>query len=315
MKVIIKTVKFIIISLLILFFLFTILEIISFSLKLNTLIKEGFNKDKTIIEFLNSVYQYYTFPYKYLDNSPITIDDMRKPIIKKNNTPSIILFGCSYTYGHMLNDNETFAAVLSDYSGRSVYNLGISSTSPREILYFLQHQDLISKFIKDKDNVEYVIYTFIIDHIFRLYYNLFELSPIYKLNNDSELVYKKNTLYNATFFSREMQKVKYFQTSEKERNNLFTLYIKLINKEIKNNFKYKNKDTKVVILLYENEPLIDWKAISKLDDNIVVVNVSDIVDVDLSSEKYIISKDDGHPNYEAWKVLVPNLMKYLENTQ
>lgn len=225
--------------------------------------------------------------------------------------------GCSYTYGRLLKDNETFGSILSDYTNKSVYNWGISSTSPREILYLLQHKDIISKLIKDEnsDKVEYVIYTFISDHIFRLYYNLAEYSPIYKLKNNTELVYKKNSIYNATFFSREIQKIKYYFSSDEDKNNLFYIYINSIDKEIKKNFKYKNKETKFIILVYGDNSIIDWDKISKIDDNIIIVKITDIIETNIDDDKYVISKYDCHPNAQAWNLIVPALMKYIESIE
>lgn len=313
MNKITKIFKYLFVSVAIAFVLFAILEIISFSLKLSVLFKEGCFDNKTKIECIKGIYEYYTGIYKNINNSPIDINEMRKPIIKHNNNGSIILLGCSFTYGYRLGENGTFGAVLSDYTNKSVYNWGISSTSPREILYILQNKNLISKLIQDRNNVEYVIYTYIPDHIFRLYYNLLELSPIYKLKNNSELVYKKNSLYNATFFSREMQKIAYFLSSDKDKNKLFSAYMSEINKEITKTFKYKDKDTKFIIFVFFPENISDWDAISNLDDNIIVVKLSDLIDIDILSEEYIISKDDIHPNTEAWKLIVPKLINYLDS--
>jgi hypothetical protein len=315
MNVAIKVIKYIVIVLLIAIMLFFVLEIISFSLKINLLYKEGCFKDKTRIESIKGIWKYYSDTYKDLDIPPISIKEFRKPIIKNNNNPSIILMGCSFTYGHKLNDNETFAAVLSDYTNRTVYNWGITSSSPREMLYLLQHKYYISKLIKDRDNVEYVIYTYIPDHIFRLYYNLAELSPIYKLKNGSELIYKENSLYNATFFSREMQKVKFFLSSKSAKNKLFSIYMAQINNEIKNTFKNKDKNTKFVILVFYPEGISDWSKIADIDDNIIVIDVQDMIDVDLLNEKYIVETGDIHPNVEAWKLIVPKMMNYLDSIE
>lgn len=313
---IIRIFKYIVINFTILIVLFLILEIIAFSIKLNVLKKEGCFSSKTIIECIQDTSRYFYNCYKNNKNSPINIYEMRKPIIKNNNG-SIILLGCSYTYGRLLKDNETFGSILSDYTNKSVYNWGISFTSPREILYLLQHKDIISKLIKDEnsDKVEYVIYTFISDHIFRLYYNLAEYSPIYKLKNNTELVYKKNSIYNATFFSREIQKIKYYFSSDEDKNNLFYIYINSIDKEIKKNFKYKNKETKFIILVYGDNSIIDWDKISKIDDNIIIVKITDIIETNIDDDKYVISKYDCHPNAQAWNLIVPALMKYIESIE
>ena len=311
MKIFAKFFKCILITFILVCVFFVLAEIISFSVKITDLAKEGCFKDKSRKETIKSISNYYTEMYKKLNDLPFEINEIRKPIIKNNN-PSIILLGCSYTYGYNLKDNESFDAVLSDYTNKTVYNLGINSSSPRESLYILQHKDILEKLIKDKNNVEYIIYTYIPDHVFRLYYNLNEFSPIYKIKNNSELIYKKNNLYNATFFSREVQRLKYRFSTKEQKNNLFALYITEINKEIKNNFKFKDKNTKFVIFVFIDKSLSDWEKIAKIDDNIIIVHIKDIFNGDISDYKYTISKDDPHPNTEAWKVIVPKLMKHLD---
>ena len=47
---------------------------------------------------------------------------------KYKDKPSIVLFGCSFTWGSYLKENETFASVLSQYTGRTVYNRGLYGT-------------------------------------------------------------------------------------------------------------------------------------------------------------------------------------------
>lgn len=61
-----------------------------------------------------------------------------RPVVKDNSYVKrpIVLFGCSYTYGVLLNDDETFSAKLQNYTKRVVYNKAMSCFSLQNMLYF-----------------------------------------------------------------------------------------------------------------------------------------------------------------------------------
>ena len=168
--------KIILVNIFIIILLLVIAEFSAFAIRANSLIKEGVFNSDTKTEFLKKLNEYYFRAYREYKSPPYTEANFRPIYNKKSTKGDIVLFGCSYTYGFGLNDNETFSYILSNFTNRMVYNLGISSSSPREILYLLRDRNFLSKFIKNNDNIEYVIYTFTTDHLRRLYYNLNEFA-------------------------------------------------------------------------------------------------------------------------------------------
>ena len=90
------------------------------------------------------------------------------------------------------------------------------------------------------------------------------------------------------------------------------LYIKEIDEEIKNNFSYKNKPAKFIILNYGNDEEIHFDEVIGNNNNIVVVNVEDLVDFNTENSEYTICENDIHPNEKAWNAIVPKLIKKLK---
>ena len=95
--------------------------------------------------------------------------------------------------------------------------------------------------------------------------------------------------------------------SKEKLSSLFSIYMREAYKEIKKIF---GDNTKFVVLLYDIQNN-NWDNITRLEsEKIIVVNVNDIVDVDLSKVEYM-TWDELHPNRKAWEIIVPALSEYL----
>ena len=244
--------------------------------------------------------------YTYFDD-----DEFRPPALYYlNNIPlnknkkDIVLLGCSFTYGDLLENENAFHSQLSKYIHRNVYNLGLSASSPREILYIFNNPEILDKLIDKSDNIEYFIYTYIIDHKRRLYSNLRPLSPFYISDKDyKRLIYLElpswlNHLYTIRYINTILFDNNYY----KNNSLLFNLYMREINQKIKSDFK----KAKFVIFVYEDDNTLDWEKLKK--EGIIVIQRSDL-NLDLEDSKYKVS--DGHPSAKAWQVIVPALAKEL----
>lgn len=177
-------------------------------------------------------------------------DDFRKPVIA-SPSKSIILAGCSFTYGHRLNDDETFGYILSKYSNRTVYNLGITGGSLRDFLFILRNKSILYKLIPEKNpDIEYIIYTYIPDSEGRLYYNLRETQPFFIKSKNNTLKYIKiNKLFNGSNTYRQIMRLLYSRRLLKNTHNLYLCYLKECKKELSK--LYPN--AKFIILAYEND--------------------------------------------------------------
>ena len=275
----------------------------------NTLIK---NKDKiedtnfSVEIEQNKISNLFRLQYK----NPFSInqENFRSPTIINSNKCSIILFGCSFAYGMYLSDKSTMQYLMSKYTQRSIYNYALVGASPRETLYLLRNLNF-----DNIENPEYIIYTYIPDHRKRLYEDTASIGPSFKISKDRQhLDYQEHSfcLLRRSYIFQTIQKIyanyKY-KRQAKESAALLNLYFKEINNEIKKKFPY----SKFIIFAYEVDGNENFKAIEEQD--IIVIKAKDLIDIDITNEKYWIYKGNYHPNAEAWEIIVPQLVKELRD--
>ena len=120
------------------------------------------------------------------------LSNMRPIEYRDVNKRPIILFGCSYTEGFGLEEDETFSKKLANYTNRTVINRGKSGTGIPFLYYQLSNEKVIKELPK---NSEFIIYTLIPDHFPRLFrYRNFVLTGDhtlrYKIENEQLVIDK-----------------------------------------------------------------------------------------------------------------------------
>ena len=265
---------------------------------------------------------YNEMKHKYLNLGTLNIglDDFRTPIIKPlSDKLPVIILGCSFAYGDKLNNDENFSGQLAKHTNRTIYNLGLGGHSHKSALYIMrEYFPFINKHIlKDNNQAEYVIYVYINDHLRRQYLNIthqvtIEYEPV-EINNrihlkrekiNKLLVCKDLSLYRAL---QEIWLEYQINNNFEQIFNLFCLYMTEINNEIKTKFHAKDKPTKFIILVYNEYGNEDWNRLR--NQGIKVIELNKILEVDINESKYKLL--DGHPNAEAWKVITPKVIEYL----
>ncbi len=220
-------------------------------------------------------------------------------IIKNSKKPSILILGCSFAYGWLLDEKDCIHNILSQKTGRSVYNIGVGSASPREMLYMLENRTDIPH-----PPVEYIIYIFIDDHIRRLYYDLNINVPHYKTENKTQkLVQQKDRLYKHTFLYKDFELYKYKTANKEAKNKLFSTYIKQIKKQTEQLYP----KSKFVIILYHENNEVNWKDIE--NEGVKLIHINQDQKYDNSEYK---TTDNIHPNGKAWREIVPIVIKELK---
>ena len=176
-----KKIKIILANALIIFSIILLLEFVLFTKEHLRLLQQNPPLNNTVKgislnNYITSFYQTYISIIK--SNIEINKKFFRPmPSSSQDNNKEklpIILLGCSFTYGDNLSETETFSHVLSKYSNRNVYNLGLGGRSPRTMLYLMREnfQFTKEKLLNNNLNFEYIIYTYISDHKRRLYVNV-----------------------------------------------------------------------------------------------------------------------------------------------
>ncbi len=232
--------------------------------------------------------------------------------------PPIVVFGCSYVYGYLLNKDQTFTYKLAHKSKRPVYSRAYQGWSIQHMLYQVRQ----NKFYKYVPEPEYAIYVLMHDHFRRLYSINFlsghllneEQNLRYKLKN-GKLIQITNSNPVLNFIKRSYVINKFHQVyvnnvilSPKNYDN----YSKFVLEhfiESKQEMQKHWKNTKYIVLYYD--PLYNEDKFTKsLEDNgFEVIDIQKLTNVDLYDDKYKIS--DGHPNEKAWELISDKLIKQL----
>ncbi len=257
----------------------------------------------------------YTTKYRLL--KPFNTVVYRKSFIKQNtNKKPIIWFGCSFAEGAGLEDNFTPCYKISELTGRSCINKAKGATGTQFMLYQLQDNN----FINSAPEAEYIIYTFIYNHIQRLYN--YQINPLidmfnlrYKIENGQlkNITPEFNPIYSSFFIKRLLNK-KVFKQSEQESIN-FILFNKIMQESL--NITKKNYPNSKFILLefpdLSRKELPDYEVKNLERMGITVVKVTDLIkDINIYEEKYWLS-DNIHPTAEAWDLILPKLKEQYLN--
>ena len=261
----------------------------------------------------NSTRQYKT-QYRLLKPFDTTL--YRNSFIK-DNANNIVWFGCSFAEGAGLNDNQTPCYKISKLTGKSCINKAKGATGTQFMYYQINNDNIMN----DAKTADYVIYTFIWNHIQRLYN--YQVNPLIDMFNlrykiiDGHLVDitpEFNPLYSSFFVKRVLNKIVYEQAKEESYN------FKLFNKIMKETYNISQKrypNSKFIFIEFpelSKKELPDYEVKELESYGIKVVKVKDIIgNVDIYDQKYWLP-DNIHPTEQAWDLILPTIVeKYMTN--
>lgn len=243
-------------------------------------------------------------------------------VYKGTKARPIVTIGCSFTDGAFLDKNQTFAYKLNKLTNRTTYNRGIGSTGPQWVYRQLSDKN----FKKEIPDAEYVIYTFIINHIERMFkssvnpwHNYVDLN--YRLKN-GKLVERKEFWqhFRSSFLVRKYLVTKEHFEYESECKKNLPLFLKIMQESVNTTHKlYPN--SKFVLIdvpetYYTDEDFEKNKmpepVVSELEKmGIIYIDAEDLVGHKFRNiDKYHVG-DKRHPNELFWDELTPALVKKL----
>lgn len=290
-------------------------------------------------EELKDIFQPEKFHYslklipfsQFYQQEQVFFESLRRkiePADKENEKKPIIVFGCSFAYGALLEDTDTFEYKLSRLTNRTVYNRAFQGFGISPMLWMLR-QD---KFYEDLSGAEpeYVIYVYYVDHLRRIFYDKYGLDlnvwvSFDDVNNHlvestpKDLYLTKFQLYKK--YKKYIIHNKIFANENKDINfDLLKLYFEESRKELQK--RYPN--IKFIIIKHpcsiatladigeENVQKYTyitprWKELE--DEGFIVYDLLDKLDVDITSNEYTFP--DSHPNEKAWDVVTKKLVEDL----
>ncbi len=273
---------------------------------------ENFKRQADRLE-ANSTRQYKT---KYRLLKPFNTEIYRNSFIK-NSANNILWFGCSFAEGAGLNDNQTPCYKISQLTGKSCINKAKGATGTQ----FMYYQIMDDNIMNNAKSVEYVIYTFIWNHIQRLYnYQVNPLIDMFNLRykiidgNLVDITPQFNPLYSSFFVKRILNKIVYEQAKDESYN------FKLFNRIMKETYNISQKrypNSKFIFIEFpelSKKELPDYEVKELESYGINVVRVKDILgNIDIYDPKYWLP-DNIHPTEQAWDLILPTIVeKYMTN--
>lgn len=236
---------------------------------------------------------------------------MRKPAIpQKTNSlkKQIIISGCSFGYGYLLDEKDCIHTILSNMTGRTVSNISIPSGSQRETLWLFSNKETLDRHIVKNQDVDFIIYIYIPDHKRRLFYDLNQNAPQYKITKkNTEIVFLNYPLYSHSFLYRNLKLAKYYLTPHEKISELRNLFFREINKRTKK--LYPNSQFVIINYCVDNDDNND-----KLDvlekDGIKIINLVDSFENEMTKKENLAS-DNAHPNGNMWRKVAKKIITDL----
>ncbi len=241
----------------------------------------------------------------------------------KNRAP-IVIFGCSFAYGHYLNYNQTFSYKLAHLLNRTVYNRAFFDEG-FEFMYY-QVVDKINSpfFFSDVPPSDEVIYIYLPDHFRRSFLFVLDICNTWRRLHYS---YKNKTFYLDNYNNKFFNLLKSFYIT-KLLNHLYVEKYLLSDKNIdkvtdiilqyfiytrKILQEHWKKDIRFTVIFYtvgdDKYAMIFKKKLE--ENNFTVIETNELTDENLVSKEYL-DIDNGHPTEKAWDLLTPLIIKKLD---
>ena len=303
-------------------------KFLSFFYNIQTTFKKIQNNEQNVE--IPSDFKEYTEPYraKRLPFSKEKLDkfcgEKRISFGEQYKNNSILVFGCSYAYGHGLKKEESFPYYLSKITERPVLNFSMCGF---EIIFSYQN---FLMYLQDNGyknivrNSDYIIYMYMFDHVNRyisikVFYNYYDDIFMPK-GLEKKLI--QLPIFRFIFSAYRLQKAFNDYPNSKESERIMKKTIISYFKKIE---KFAPKSKKIIIIydekisdiyypadiIYEYEVMTSsiWKEIEEETD-IKVLHSKDVTGF-LFDKDYKIKEDiaDWHPNAKAWQVFTPKFAK------
>jgi hypothetical protein len=247
----------------------------------------------------------------YRETAPMSINT-------SDTVSSIVFFGCSYTFGMGLNDDQTIPYIVQDYEKDKykVYNLGVGGYGPNQMLSAIEH-NMLNSIVKGKPRI--FIFTAITDHINRVYgLNLkairYEYGPKYVIDEKTNqlkfegLYIDPQNLMESRWFSKIIKSgICGYITKKAIDKKKSRLVLAIISKS-KELLLKKYPGSKFYVIYWDNvQDNNDSAIISGLRKKGVNVHLVSTILPGYSSGKFpsyvIYVPYEYHPNYRANKLL------------
>ena len=318
----VKTLKILLVNVLIVLFIFGCLEYVSY-----LFIKKD---NESYMKPLNEYYKKIGAPLLKISYAPVRIfnqsdyESKYRPDYRGHKNFSILFFGCSYTYGSGVIENEkTLPYITGNKSDVTAVNRGSSGASILNMLYDLTHPELYDR-IKNYPNPKYIIFTFISDHfnrisnpyraaVMRSPKSFYYVYPDY-ITDNGEFKIKYPSKFRLFLYSLYTVKAWHYLYAQRfahktADDRMFELFL-----EAKKITDEKFPNSKFIIMLYKdggrkNMPRALQKKLKK--KGFIILDSEKLAGHELESGNWR-ALDKEHPNEAAYRDIAAGLIKELK---
>ena len=236
----------------------------------------------------------------------------------EDRVQTILFFGCSFTFGTGVNDNETIPFYVSQFAPKYMpYNYGYRGYGPQAILAQLQSDEIIKQVHKTDGTI--LVYTYIDGHISRITGSMRVLKwahhfPYYIIDSYDRLVRKGNFTSGRRFLTYfyqvigRSQFVQYFDIDHPRINNDHIRLTARIIEESRNAFRDKFDSDNFYVLIYPGQRRYGKELIHYLKKaGVRYLDYSRLQD----KMVYDRIKGDGHPTAKSHRAIAARLVKDL----
>ena len=239
---------------------------------------------------------------------------------------SVIFFGCSFTFGEAVNDDETLPYLFGKYSDWNyrVYNFGFEGYGPHQMLAALKN-GIVTNIVQESPKV--IVYHGIMDHVYRVAggHSWIKYGPKYALQNgdlvqvghfdDDKTPFVERQLLKSFVYKKIADGLSRKMLSEQEAAELLIEIVTASG----NNIKQLYPDSEFIVLLWDK-----WKnedpALSQCYDQIIdqlrkegisVHEVKSIIPTYAQERDKFLVRNNGHPNPLAYDKIAEFISKLM----
>jgi|GEM_PF-6345825 len=234
----------------------------------------------------------------------------------------VLVFGCSYSYGHGLKREQSFPYLLSEYTKRPVLNLSKCGTDALDGLTSLDiYMQASDRKIKNQSSADYIIYIYMYDHINR-YLARAQLMEYYEEFFKPSFIEKcfiKIYLFKY-LFAEIRKKIILHGFPESEKSERF---LKRVMEYLINQFRALAPKAEIIFIIYDEKIPFYWQNYAALkyeyrvlnskiwqetasEYGIKVIHTKDLTGI-VYDKNYKLEYDisNWHPNERVWREFTP----------